>query len=349
MISLIKVGLVTPERFENAKVGQGIPRYVRELYQHLKNGEEAHGSGVDLEKIIYKNTKLGDAASFELATIFDPIRGYDAIHLPFSLIPHRLGKATRCIVTVNDTNPSQKSLKFWIWKRAFLDRGIDFARKRADKIIAISSQTKEELLDRGHDKEKITVINDGVDDKFLIGNPAKKDRRKTFTLGYLGSFAPNKNLDFAINAFQSLTNTEQNLTFKIYGNKTQMYKKLLAKVRDNRIKFMGFAPEERLVDVYDSFDAFTFPSLYEGFGLPILEAQARGIPVITYKKARIPKEVRRYCIEADDETHMAEIILDLKEKGYAEQLRKRAMNYARGFTWDRTARSTLRIYQEIME
>jgi len=66
---------------------------------------------------------------------------------------------------------------------------------------------------------------------------------------------------------------------------------MLKEIKQNeRIKFIGFAPEEKIVDIYDSFDVFVFPILYEGFGMPIIEAQSRGLPVIIYKYGKIPKK-----------------------------------------------------------
>ena len=118
---------------------------------------------------------------------------------------------------------------------------------------------------------------------------------------------------------------------------------------DSRIRFKGYVPENKLVQTYDKFDVFVQPTLYEGFGLPILEAQARGLPVIIYKKGRIAKEVRKYCIEVDSPEHMAQIILHLKENGYNEKQRKRAMEYARSFTWEKLARGTLAVYKRVME
>ena len=112
---------------------------------------------------------------------------------------------------------------------------------------------------------------------------------------------------------------------------------------------MGFAPEPRIVDVYDSFDVFIFPSYYEGFGMPILEAQARSLPVIIYKFGALPKEVTRYCIKAEDESDAADIINKLKENGYNEKLRKKAAEYARGFTWEKCAKETLMVYKQMLK
>ncbi|MEM0143782.1 MAG: glycosyltransferase, partial [Candidatus Parvarchaeum sp.] len=96
-----------------------------------------------------------------------------------------------------------------------------------------------------------------------------------------------------------------------------------------------------------SFNAFIFPSLYEGLGYPILEAQSRGLPVIIYKYGKIPKEVKKYCFEAESPEHMAQIIKELKENGYNEALRKKATEYARSFTWEKTAKETLKVYKKV--
>jgi alpha-1,3-rhamnosyl/mannosyltransferase len=118
---------------------------------------------------------------------------------------------------------------------------------------------------------------------------------------------------------------------------------------DDRIKFRGFAPEEKKASIYSSFDVLLFPSLYEGFCSEIFEAQALGIPVVLYKKSKIPKETRKYCFEAEDEAHMAQIMDDLMKNGYSESRRKSAAEYARSFTWEKCARETLKAYREILK
>jgi len=155
-----------------------------------------------------------------------------------------------------------------------------------------------------------------------------------------------KNVSFAIRAVKLL---KGNLLFDIWGKQDRTYNELKElSGNDKRIRFMGFAPENKLVDIYDSFDVFVHPSLYEGFGLPILEAQSRGLPVIIYKYGKIPKEVRKYCFEAESPEHMAQIIEQLKENGYNEKERKKAMEYARSFTWEKVVRGTLEVYGKVL-
>ncbi|MEM3860160.1 MAG: glycosyltransferase, partial [Candidatus Micrarchaeaceae archaeon] len=125
-------------------------------------------------------------------------------------------------------------------------------------------------------------------------------------------------------------------------------KNYIYKNKLSNVSLMGYLKEKDKVKTYDSFNAFIFPSLYEGFGSPILEAQARGLPVIIYKYGKIPKEVRKYCFEAESPEHMAQIIEELKENGYNERLKKKAIKYARSFTWEKTAKETLGVYKTVV-
>ena len=116
----------------------------------------------------------------------------------------------------------------------------------------------------------------------------------------------------------------------------------------SEVRFNGVATSEKIEGAYASFDAFMFPSRYEGFGLPILEAQAMGLPVIVYKRGKIASEVRRYCLEADSEGAAAKILKDLRMYGYEDNLRNRAMMYAHGFTWEKTVRETVDVYKRTL-
>ncbi|MFP3203098.1 MAG: glycosyltransferase [Sulfolobus sp.] len=106
---------------------------------------------------------------------------------------------------------------------------------------------------------------------------------------------------------------------------------------------MGPAPDEKLVEIYDSFDAFFFPTKEEGFGLPIVEAQARGVPVIVFKDARIPEEACNYCIRINEEFPQIDYIKSFKEK-YNDTLRKYASKFSLGIS----VKNILNSYVSIM-
>ncbi|MEM3860158.1 MAG: glycosyltransferase [Candidatus Micrarchaeaceae archaeon] len=333
---------------------QGIPRYINELYNNSKKFELQYGLHVEklYPKRYYK--KLGDALSFELDTIINRRNWekYDIIHLPNgSFRPHKIPKDKKYVVTIHDVNPIPAKtnnilylIEDRIWSTVALRRGIVYNARIADRVIVNSTQTRDEVIALGKEKRYVDVVNLGIDKRFMINNK-KHHLSNKYIVGYIGSFATNKNVRFVIEASKLI---DKSFKFDIWGAKTYDYANLVSMASlDKKIKFRGFVPEEQLVNVYDSFDVFVFPSLYEGFGLPIIEAQARGLPVIIYKYGKIPKEVRKYCFEAESPEHMAQIIENLKENGYNEKLRKKATEYARSFTWEKTAKETLEVYKKV--
>ena len=330
---------------------QGIPRYIKELYKNLVLMQKAEDISVKKFYFPYIG-RFGDALSFEIGSVFNRIDDTDILHIPTGFfIAHRLPKDVKVISTVHDINPIPAStknfgyfLKDRMWRYMALERGIRYNMRISDVIIADSSQTKQEVIDLGFDKRKVFVVNLGLDKRFL-NSKIKIIKSNRFSVGYIGSFAINKNVNFILESAKILNNKTN---FYLWGAKTYDYLRLLENgVNLKTIKFMGPAPESRILSIYESFNVFVFPSLYEGFGLPILEAQSRGLPVIIYKYGKIPKEVRKYCFEAESPEHMAQIIENIKENGYNERLRKKVTEYARSFTWERCAKETLEVYKKV--
>ena len=350
----INVALLSMKEIEIR--GQGIPKYINELYNNTKKIEAAYE--VHMEKLYPKKyyKRLGDALSFELDTIINRRNweNFDIIHVPNGFFrPYGIPKDKKYIVTIHDvkpipvkTNNIRYLIKDRIWRLVAFQRNIIHNTKLADLVIVNSTQTRDEVLSLGKDRKYVKVVNLGIDKRFATGDTNVLNH-KIYTVGYIGSFATNKNVGFAIRSIKSVDKNTR-IRFNIWGAKTYDYTNLKSLSESNsQIIFNGFAPENNLVKIYDSFDVFVFPSLYEGFGLPILEAQARGLPVIIYKYGRIPKEVRKYCFEAESPEHMTQIIEGLKENGYNKKLGKKATEYARSFTWERTAEETLKIYRKI--
>ena len=210
----------------------------------------------------------------------------------------------------------------------------------------MSSLTKKRAVDLGFDSKRIFVVNNGLDDRFVKTPLKKKDHKKRkFVIGYLGPLYLRKNVVFAINAFKKTKGND--IRFEIWGKKTYEYQNLLAAAGgDKRIRFMGTVPEEKLINVYDSFDAFVYPTLCDQFPGSIVEAQSRGLPVITFKGGELSVESRKYCIDVEDELHMASVMEGLKTKGQNEKLKRRATEYAKSFTADRQAKETLAVYKK---
>ena len=213
-----------------------------------------------------------------------------------------------------------------------------------------SSQTLNTIVERFGPIKNIKVVSHGTNDVIIRAKIPKRKHHKKFVIGYIGALMKHKNVIFLLKAAEILKSKAE-YKFAIYG--TGIDKNMLLKFKhDNGLDNVDsnrYLKEDNKLKAYDSFDAFAFPSLYEGLGSPILEAQSRGLPVIIYKYGKIPKEVRKYCFEAESPEHMAQIIENIKENGYNEKLKKKATEYARSFTWEKCARETLEVYKKVLK
>jgi glycosyltransferase involved in cell wall biosynthesis len=121
---------------------------------------------------------------------------------------------------------------------------------------------------------------------------------------------------------------------------------------ENHMHFMGFVPEDDLPALYNGADLFAFPSLYEGFGLPVLEAMACGTPVITSNVSSLPEVAGNAALLVDpynvDELAGA-IRRILSDPALAADLRARGLERARQFSWERTAQETLEVYRNVLQ
>ncbi len=345
----MKIGLIGLSEDYDRNKGLGIQKYMYEIYSLMHN----YSKELELEKTGYKNTLplVGAAPSFFLGNLFYNFTKYQIIHnmdqKPF--LPLRRGNAL-LLTTIHDFQPllspeyNDSSFKELIWQ-TLIDNGTRMALN-SDHLIVRSTLTYADAIRLGYKKKKITLINAGIAPQY--STMIKKQIRKSFVVGYLGAFRKRKNVIFAISAIKQLK--QKDVFFNVWGKPRYLFKELCKQASTNKqIRFMGFAPENQTIRIYDSFDVFVYPSLYEGFGLPIIEAQARGLPVIIYKFGKIPLEVKKYCFEATDEHHMAQIIQELKENGYNEKLKKKSMAYARNFTWEKEAHETFNLYKKLLD
>ena len=227
------------------------------------------------------------------------------------------------------------------------------APKYSDKIIAVSTQTRDELVRYLKvPEEKIKVINSGISEDIQIKRKAKEGY---YVIGYIGALASRKRIDYAIKAFYYLKRRHPGIEekFHVFGKKEKEYSKLVELVKKldlaGDVEFMGFVPEEKLVEVYNSFDVFVLPSDWEGFGIPILEAQRCGIPVIVREDAHIPPEVTRCCVKTKSEGDMADKIYEiLTNSSLRDDIIKKGLEYSRQFTWEKTVSETIKVYEEIL-
>ena len=344
--------------------GTGLTEYAYQFSEHLKpllsdndNIEFLYAiedsKRNNIKGLLYSNT------AFKKTIAKVPKDKYNIIHITdheigfAAKILKKSGNNAKIITTIHDLSRFEKGLHRGISQKVYnklVQGSIKDAVKYSDFILCNSSQTLDTLIQRFGPTKNIKVVNHGTNDAIVKSKLPKRRPNKKFIIGYIGALMKHKNVIFILKAAEILK-PKPEYKFVIYG--TGVDKEMLIKFKKNKeldnVEFNGYLNENDKLKTYDSFNAFVFPSLYEGLGYPILEAQSCGLPVIIYKYGKIPKEVRKYCFEAESPEHMAQIIKNLKENGYNEKLQKRATEYARSFTWERCARKTLDAYKTVLK
>ncbi|MBB5254991.1 glycosyltransferase [Sulfurisphaera ohwakuensis] len=311
----------------------GIGRYSREVYNGLSN------AGINVTILpLYDYSSLPSSILTTVKGIFHNYSGYDIIHIlsPKPLIPIRKGKA-KLITTVHDLFflKYKESEPMPLMKRFYVKSILS-----SDTIITVSSLVKEDVERLGY-KKKVFVVSPGIDERFFNKPIVKKRRRDIVKLGYIGMIdSERKNVVRGIRAFKKLK--EKNVVFELWGSynpNSEIFKEILKEAKeDPRIRIMGPTPEDRLVETYDAFDYFLFPTKEEGFGFPIVEANARGVPIIVFEDARIPEEVCKYCIRLKEDD------FSIPDKNFDEEKLKK---FARNFSWRNSLENLLKVYNEI--
>ena len=240
------------------------------------------------------------------------------------------------------------------------------ATHRAARVITVSEASKRDILRYFRVAEsRIDVIYNAIDDRFWQApDPEEIDRvRQRYQLTapfvlYAGNIKPHKNLERLIEAFHLL---RQDAAFKdvqllIIGDEVSKYANLRRAVHRHKlhkhVRFFGFVPDRTLAALYRLANAFVFPSLYEGFGLPPLEAMASGTPVITSNVSSLPEVVGDAAVMIDPYEPAA--IADamqrvLTDEALRADLRRRGLARAREFSWERSVARVREIYAEVMK
>ena len=344
--------------------GTGLTEYAYQLSEHLKP-MLSNGSSINFLYLLSDSKRNNIKGLFYANTSFKkmianvPKDKYDIIHITdheigfAAKILKKSGNNAKIITTIHDLSRFEKGLHRGLSQKVYnklVQGSIKDAIKYSDFILCNSSQTLNTITEKFGPIKNIKVVSHGTNDVIIRAKIPKRRHHKKFIVGYIGALMKHKNVIFLLKAAVILKSKAE-YKFAIYG--TGIDKNMLLKFKQDHgldnVDFNGYLKEDNKLKAYNSFDAFAFPSLYEGLGSPILEAQSRGLPVIIYKYGKIPKEVRKYCFEAESPEHMAQIIENIKENGYNEKLRKKSTTYARSFTWERCAKETLEVYKKVLK
>lgn len=253
----------------------------------------------------------------------------------------------RQVVTVHDvfalSSERYSSLDF---RRRFSGRIRDAVR-RADALIAVSDYTRRQLsLHLGVDPARVAVVHHGVD----LAPPRDGSRSpETPFLLAVGAVQVRKNTLAAVQALEKLPGP---VRLVVAGGAGYGAEEVLDYVRANnlgeRVQILGYVDERTLAALYDRATALVFPSLEEGFGLPVLEAMAHGLPVVAAQAGALPEIAGDAALLVDprDVEALAEACRRvLEDAAFAADLRARGRARAAGFTWEKAAQETLRVYR----
>ncbi len=236
--------------------------------------------------------------------------------------------------------------------------------RRADRVIAISKNTGRDLVQLvGVAPERVRVVYLGVDghfrpirDQSVISTLRSRYQLPERYVLYLGNTMPHKNLRRLVQAMVIVRQHDPSVSLLLAGGRDkyrqEVEQAILTADLAKSVRFLGRVPESDLPALLSGALVFAFPSLYEGFGLPVLEAMACGTPVVTSNSSSLPEIVGEagLMIDPRDTQALAEgILLLLQNRSEAERLSNLGIDRARRFTWRRCAEEHLTIYREALK
>jgi glycosyltransferase involved in cell wall biosynthesis len=234
------------------------------------------------------------------------------------------------------------------------------AVSRATRIITSSHATERLLIARAHaTAEKIRVIPLGVDPPAVVLSPEERRQERTRILGRdgemvlsVGVIQTRKN---TLNMLKALETLPPKYTLVLsggdgYGSEA-IHEFIRTECLGQRVKLLGHVEDSRLARLYQAASVFLFPSLEEGFGIPVLEAMAGGVPVVTSNVSSMPEvggEAASYVNPLDPADIASKVVQAVEDPALRAALVQRGLARAREFTWQRTAEATLAVYDEIL-
>lgn len=287
----------------------------------------------------------------------------DLFHSPDFVLPPVHGRIPT-LLTVHDLSFVHYPSAYPEQLVRYLNQVVPWSIGRASHVLADSEATKADLVQIWQvAPAKITVLYSGVSDHFQPVTDIKKQtavrqKYKIGTVPYIlsvGTIQPRKNYQMLIEAFAPVAQTQPHHLI-ISGGKGWLYDEMLAEVSrrglDGRVHFIGFVDDADLPTLYSGADLFLFPTLYEGFGLPLLEAMQCGVPVVSANVSSLPEVVGQAAIQlsphqASDWTAVMQRLLQTPSERAA--LVAAGFRQARRFSWHQSAQQLSQLYQQLVQ
>ena len=356
----------------------GIGTYIRNLLRQLARIDQ-HTEYVLLCR--EADLGIGGQLGANFRTVLEPSPNYslrEQIHVPWVLLrerpdvyhaPHYVLPAAvpcRSVVTIHDC--IHLMFPQYLPNRAahaYARATMWAAARRSDRILTVSEASKRDILHFFNvPPDKIVVVYNAIDEHFWV-TPSREavDRvRERYQLDhpfvlYVGNIKPHKNLVRLIEAFAELRKSEdEDLKLLIIGDEISRLPALRRAVHQHKlhkhVRFLGYLSDDTLAILYRLASAFVFPSLYEGFGLPPLEAMASGTPVVTSNQSSMPEVTGDAAVLVDP--YDVDSIVEgmrrvLDDPACAAALGKKGQERARAFSWERSVEQIRQVYQDVGE
>jgi glycosyltransferase involved in cell wall biosynthesis len=351
----------------------GINWYIYNLLEHLPEVDSGFDYSVFLSEKRYVAEPGIHLRISRLPTHRPPLRilweqlaqpwvmrdaGVDLIHGPAFVGPQASKRPY--VVTVHDLSFLLYPRGFRALNRTYLRVFTQLSVRRAQRVIAVSESTKRDLVRcYGIPPGKVDVVYNGKDATFqqlpaseVSGFRAEQGLPEQFIL-FVGTLEPRKNVARLIEAYARLPGTRPPLM--LIGGRGWLYDDIFARVEalnlSNEVRFVGYVPAKDLPQWYNAASLFVYPSLYEGFGLPPLEAMACGAPVVTSTASSLPEVVgdAGLLVDPTNTEELAEAMGQvLADAGLREKLRGAGLARAHKFSWRTTAQRTVSTYRQAL-
>lgn len=364
---------------------RGIGNYTLKLIQNLAE-IDSHNKYIlyidrnDLEDVLPKQNnlmikKLRPSNYFIWEQIILPMQakkdGVDILHCTGNTAPIYLNTKIKLILTIHDvmylkdysTIPQSLSM-YQRWGRVYRNMIVPRAIKHIAKVVTVSNFSKNDIKEHlpALKEDAILVTHEAAGERFSqIGGDIQRSKvsgkfgiKGNYILT-LGALDPRKNTKAIINTFLHLKSEKKisvNLVIAGIPNwrQTEFYKTLQESSFKEDIIFTDFISDEDMVLLYNYATVFLYPSLYEGFGIPPLEAMACGVPVITSNTTSIPEIVgdAAFLINPLNDKELKDALLSLlNNEDLRNDLIERGLKRAKEFSWSKMAKETLQIYESL--
>ncbi|MEI7891031.1 MAG: glycosyltransferase family 1 protein [bacterium] len=362
-------------------IGKGLGRYTQRLVEHLEeidtensyyiflrreNFDEYQPKNANFKKVLADYAWYSFAEQFFFPALLFSFK-LDLMHFPHFNVPILYFK--RFIITIHDLIllhfPTKRAstlqpLVYWIKFRAY-KLVIFLGIVRSEKIITVSQFTKNDILSQYNVDEKKIVVTSEACGEFEIEKaitPAQILEKyaiiKPYLL-YVGNAYPHKNLEKLIAAFCEICKEKKDLSLVLVGKDDYFYDRLKQQVEENKIAnviFPGFIDDLHLNAVYAQAELYVFPSLYEGFGLPPLEAMKNGSAVVSSDSTCLPEILgdAAYFVDTSDEDKIATGVLAvLSDDNLRKKLIEKGYLQVGKYDWKVMAKETLAVYQNAIK